>query len=78
MMLTQIDQSPHYLTAMPGNTPTPGAGDFGDQAMGMATSKDTADLSALFSCVAAASLRMQPRLKLPTNIAVGKTSKRRK
>jgi hypothetical protein len=58
MMFTQMDRSAHHLTAMPGDSPTPGARDFGNQAMGVAAAKGKTDLSALFSCVVDANLRM--------------------
>jgi hypothetical protein len=58
MMFTQIDRSAHHLTATPGDSPTPDARDFGNQAMVVAAAKDTTDLYALFSCVVDANLRM--------------------
>jgi hypothetical protein len=55
VILTRIDRNAHYLTAIPGDTQTPGARDFGNQLMRVAAAKDTADPGTLLLRIIAAS-----------------------
>jgi len=42
-MLTHTDRSAYYLTAKPGDMPTAGARDFGNQVMSVTAAKDMTD-----------------------------------